>query len=198
MRVLWLFSWPHSHNSLYILQLLYSSYQVYTTCVVAISLAYEQDVLRTEIEINLGLICRYPYHFSKQQQPISVKWEETSYVYISQYHIYMYIYKTSNDTCRGTNVWLLIGSKFDKNSWKLDKVDKARCTWPFQAKHRCHIRCETVQSQGYWRVICTWFQNVPFFSPKWTGIHFFLAKYAFLNDIKIGLVDWNTMSLSSG
>ena len=48
-------------------------------------------------------------------------------------------YQTSCDKCRVTNVWPLIGSKFGKNSIKLDKVDKTRCTWPFQAKNRYDV-----------------------------------------------------------
>ena len=77
----------------------------------------------TEIEINLRLICRYPYHFSKQQQPtgIRVKWElETSYYILRSIRVALYqsitMRRRKYDTCRGINVWLLIGSKLAKNN----------------------------------------------------------------------------------
>ena len=57
------------------------------TCIVAIYDLRRSHIVgmqpsRTEIENNLRFICRYPYHFSKQQQPIRIKWEETSYIYV--------------------------------------------------------------------------------------------------------------------
>ena len=78
-------------------------------------------------------------HFSKQQQqPVRVKWEDTSYsvlyVRVAVYQSTTTEYKTSYDTCRGINVWPMIASKFAKSSSKLDRADKTRCTWPFQAK----------------------------------------------------------------
>ena len=88
--------------------------------------------------------------------------------------------ETSYDTCRGTNAWPLIGSKFAKNSWKLDKVDKTRCTWPFQAKNRYDVRLANRRVPGVWFVPlvleCTWYlflvpkrpeiYQVPVFSKK--------------------------------
>ena len=57
-------------------------------------------------------------------------------------------YETSYNTCRGTNVRPLIRSKFAKNSWKLDKVDKTRCTLPFQAKNRYDVRLANRRAPG--------------------------------------------------
>ena len=66
------------------------------------------------MEINLRLICRYPYHFSSSIS-LHEKWEETSY-YTYVCRISVHYYETSYNTCRGTNVWPLIGSKFAKNN----------------------------------------------------------------------------------
>ena len=38
------------------------------------------------------------------------------------------------------------------------------------------VRCDAGQSQGSWRVICTWFYNVPVFGTKVTRYTFSLAK----------------------
>ena len=85
----------------------------------------------------------------------------------------VHYYETSYDTCRGTNVWPLIGSKFAKNSWKLDKADKTSCIWPFQAKDRYDVRLANRRASGVWfvlgfRMYLFWHQS--------DQVHLFLAK----------------------
>ena len=58
----------------------------------------------------------------------------------------------------------MIGSKFAKNSWKLDRVDKTRCTWRFQAKNRCDVTLANHRAPGVWLVLvlqctCFWHQS---------------------------------------
>ena len=67
-------------------------------------------------------------------------------------------------------VWPLIGSKFAKNSWKLDKVDKTRCTWPCQAKNRYDVTLANRRAPGVWFVLG--FKMYLFLAPKWPGIPF--------------------------
>ena len=122
-----------------------------------------QHTNRTKMEIHLGLICRYPYHFS-QHQPIRVKWEETSYVQHAVCH--SITVKTSYDTCRVTNVLPVIGSKFAKNSSSQTKQTKPGVPALFSIQKQ--VRCDAGQSQGSWRVVCTRFLNVPVFGTKVT------------------------------
>ena len=35
-----------------------------------------------------------------------------------------------------------------KNSWKLDKVDRTRCTWPIQAKNRYNVKLANRRAPG--------------------------------------------------
>ena len=79
-------------------------------------------------------------------------------VYTTCSRISFHYYQTSYDTCRGTklNVWLLIGSKFAKNSWKLRRQTKQNQVY-LAFSSQTQVRCDAGQSQGSWRVICTWF-----------------------------------------
>ena len=90
-------------------------------------------------------------------------------------------YQTSYDTCRGTDVWPLIGSKFDENSWKLDKVDKTRSTWPFQAKNRYDVTLANCRAPGVWFVLD--FRMYLFLAPKCSGIPVF--GKSFLKSLKV-------------
>ena len=120
------------------------------TGIAATSLAYEQDWNRDKFEIDLPLslpfqqasaaayTCKIGRDLERTCSRISVHYYETSY-----------------DTCRGTNiVWPLIGSKFAKNGWKLGKVGKTRCTWPFQANNRYDVRLANRRAPGVWFVLC--------------------------------------------
>ena len=112
-------------------------------------------------------------HFSKQQQqPVRVKWEETSY-YIPGIRVAVYQSITMRRRMIRVGalmyfVWPLIGSKFAKNSWKLDKVDKTRCTWPFQAKNRYDVTLANRRAPGVWFVLG--FRTYVFLAPRWPGI----------------------------
>ena len=75
----------------------------------------------------------------------------------------------------GTNVWPLIGSQFAKNSWKLDKVDKTRCTWPFEAKNRYDVRLANGRAPGVWFVLG--FKMYLCLATKWQGIPFLEKNY---------------------
>ena len=86
----------------------------------------------------------------------------------------VHYYETSCDTCRGTNIRPLIGSKFVKNSWKLDKVDKTRCAWPFQANNRYDVRLANRRAPGVWFVLG--FRMYLFLAPKWPGTPVFGEK----------------------
>ena len=135
--------------------------------IAATSLAYEQDWNRDKFEIDLPLslpfqqasaaayTCKIGRDLERTCSRISVHYYETSY-----------------DTCRGTNiVWPLIGSKFAKNGWKLGKVGKTRCTWPFQANNRYDVRLANRRAPGVWFVLL---QNVPVFGTKVTRYICFL------------------------
>ena len=103
-----------------------------------------------------------------------VKWEETSYSTCSRISV-----RYSETSCQGTNVWPLIGSKFAKNSWKLDKADKTKRTWPFQAKNRYDVRLANRRAPGLYLALectCFWHQSDQvylFLAPKWPGIPVF-------------------------
>ena len=140
----------------------YSSF-VYTMCIEATSLAYEQDWNRYLFEVDLPLSIPFQQAGAADAY-IRVKWEETSYVYQS-------ITIRRRITCRVTSVWPLIGSKFAKNSWKLNKVEKTRCTWPFQAKNRYDVTLANRKAPGVWFVLG--FTMYLFLAPKWPGIPFF-------------------------
>ena len=55
--------------------------------------------------------------------------------------------------------------------WKLDKVDKTGCTWPFQAKNRYDVTLANRKAPGVWFVLG--FTMYLFLAPKWPGIPFF-------------------------
>ena len=102
------FSWSHSDYCMY------SS--LHTTCVVATSLVSIRTGLKSSIVWDWSTV-RYPYHFSKQQQhPIYIYKMGIDLVYTCIRRLYESIitHDTSCHTCRGNNVWLLIGSKFAK------------------------------------------------------------------------------------
>ena len=79
----------------------------------------------------------------------------------------------------------VIGSKIAKNGWNLliDKVDKTRCTWPFQAKNRYDVTWRwpiagLLAWDLYLVLECTRFwhqcdQVYLFLAPKWPGIPVF-------------------------
>ena len=102
------------------------------------------------------------------------------------------IYETSHDTCGGTDVWPLIGPKSAKNSWKLDKVDETRCTWPFQTKNRY---------DGRWRVICRWFVigfRMYLFSAPKDQVYLVLAKTLYFFFIPLYFPAINNIALRRG
>ena len=92
-------------------------------------------------------------------------------VYTTCSRISFHYYQTSYDTCRGTNLWPLIGSTFAKNSWKLDKGDKTRCTWPFQAKNRYDVMLANRRASGVWFVLG--FRTYLFLAHMWPCIPVF-------------------------
>ena len=132
----------------------------------------------TEIEFNLRLTCRYPYHFSKQPAAAYISTckmgRDLVRLLCTCSRISVHYYETSYGTCRDTNAWPLIGSKFAKNSWKLDKVDKTRCTWPFQAKNRYDVTLANRRAPGVWFV--RGFKMYLFLATNWPGIPSFVIN----------------------
>ena len=63
---------------------------------------------------------------------------------------------------------LWFSSKFAKNSSKLDKVDKTRCTWPFQPKNRYDVTLANRRAPGVWFVLR--FRIYLFLAQKWPRI----------------------------
>ena len=102
---------------------------------------------------------------------IRAKWEETSYVepYISPL-LWDLVWHVSGHWCMASD-WL----KIPKNSWKLDKVDKTRCTCPSQANNRYDVRLANCRVLGVW-FICTWFYKLDFLLNQSDEVHLFLAK----------------------
>ena len=161
MWVLWLFPWSHS---------LYS----YTEHYCGIVTIY--DVRSSHIvSIRAGLKSRLIWDWSAVihtfpasrtvVHTISAR-RSSLYVYIlrSIYvqngkiprtcsRISVHCYQRSYDTCRGANVWPLTRSESAKNSWKLEKVDKTRCTWPFQAENRYDVTLANRRAPGVWFVL---------------------------------------------
>ena len=147
----------------------------YYSCTVAI-----YDVRSSHIvSIRTGLKSRLIWDWSAVTHTISAS-RSSLYVYIyvpngkrprTRSRLSVHYYQTSYDTCRGTNVWPLIGSKLAKNSWNLDKVDKTRCTWPFQAKNRYDVTLANRRAPGVRFVLS--FRVYLFLASKWPGIPFF-------------------------
>ena len=146
---------------------------------VSTSLAYEQDWNRDKFGIDL---------------PLCVPFQQAAAAYVNVSNgkrprtcsrISVHYSKTSYDTCAGTNVWPQIGSQFAENSWKLDKVDITRCTWPFEAKNRYDARLANRRAPCLWFVLG--FIIYLFLAKKWLGIpvittknFFFLSLFHFL------------------
>ena len=94
--------------------------------------------------------------------------EKTSYVlpYISPL-LWDVVWYVSGRWCMAAD-WL---KKFAKNSWKLDKADKTRCTWPFQAQNRCDVMLANRRAPGVWFILG--FSMYLFLAPKWPDIPVF-------------------------
>ena len=129
-----IFVWFMTYVSALIVFVVTLSSIQYYCCIVAIYDVRSSHTVSIRTGLKPRLICHDSYHFNKQQQPIRVKWKETSYYIYTCSRISVHYYDTSYDTCRGTNVWPLIGSKFAKNGWKLDKVDKPGVSGLFKPK----------------------------------------------------------------
>ena len=78
---------------------------------------------------------------------IRAKWEDTSYVpYISPL-LSDVVWYLSGHQCMASNCFKI------KKHFKLDKVDKTRCTWPFQAKNRYDVTLANRRAPGVWFVL---------------------------------------------
>ena len=145
------------------------------------------------VSIRIGLKSRLIWDWSAVIRTISAS---SSNLYVENGktprtcgRISAHYYEASNDTCRGTNVWPLIDSKFAKNSWKLDKVDKIRCTWPFQAKNRYDVTLANRRAPGVWFVLG--FILYLFLAPKWPGVPFFGKKNLIRNTPAVSSTGWS-------
>ena len=163
----------------------YTAIQSTTTAVYGVVAIY--DVRSSHIfSIRTGLKSRLIWDWSAVIHTIAAS-RSSLYVYIytckngnrpsTCSRMSVHYYPMSYDTCRGTNVWPLVGSKFPQNSWKLDKVDKTRCTWPFQAKNRCDVTLANRRAPGVWFVLG--FEMYLFLAPKGPGIPVFGEKPSF-------------------
>ena len=63
-------------------------------------------------------------------------------------------------------LWLAQNSP--KNSWKVKKVDKTRCTWPFQAENRYEVTLANPRAPGVWLLLG--FKMYLLLAKKWPGI----------------------------
>ena len=141
--------------------LLYQAYKLYTTCVVS-----------HIVNKRTGLKSRLIWDWTAVIHTISAN---SSSLYVLNWkrprtcsRISVHYYEMSYDTCWGTNAWPLIGSKFAKNSSKLDKVDNTRCTWPLQAKNRYDLRLANRRAPYVWFVLGFRMYGVPVFGTKVT------------------------------
>ena len=66
--------------------------------------------------------------------------------------------------CTGTNVCPLIGSKFGKKQLEARQSRQNQVHLAYSSQKQ--VQCKAGQSQGSWRVVCTWLHNVPFLAPK--------------------------------
>ena len=151
---------------------------VVTSLLLILIIAYEPNWNRDQCEIDLPLsipfqqaAAAYTWKMGRDFLPIR-RWikKQTKKNSCTCSRMSVRYCDMSYDTCRGTNVWPLIGSKFAKNSWKLDNVDKTRCTWPFQAKNRYDVTLANHRAPGVWFVVG--FIMYLFLAQKWPGMPF--------------------------
>ena len=136
-------------------------YRYIYTCVVATSLPYEQDKNRGQFDIETPL----SIPFQQVAAAYTCKMRRDLVLYTRYSGVYVYVAVFQPITMRRCMIrvvalmydhWL----KLAKISWKIDKVDKISCTWPFQAKNRYDVTLANRRAPGvclYLVLICTLF-----------------------------------------
>ena len=155
------------HTSMWMLLLISSwSHSLYSTrynyCIVA---TYINDVRSSHlVSIQTGRESRLIWDWSAVIHTVSASssslygWngKRPRIIYTCS-RVSVHYYEKLYDTCRGTNVWPLIGSNSPKTvDWlKARQSRQNRVYLAFSSQKQ--VRCDAGQSHGSWRVICTWF-----------------------------------------